>query len=122
MIWRWLRALLGVEDRAHVAVPPSMIWGEQDLQGELFAAGASICADGAECGSFEDGSPRMILACGMESALSKVLGILEGRGIPAECVDWKPSTSANFSDLEWAILMHGMERVNDGRSLRRRSW
>ena len=122
MIWKWLRAVLGVEDVGHVAVPPAMIWGHCDVQRELFAAGASLRADGPEAGTFEDGSPRLILECPMDPARSKVLGILDRHGIPAECVEWKASGSAHFTDLEWAILMNGMEQVNDGRSLRRRSW
>ena len=122
MIWEWLRAVLGVEDVAHVAVPPAMIWGQCDVQRELFAAGASLRADGHAAGTFEDGSPRLIIECPMAPALSAVLGILERHGIHSECVEWKDSGSAYFTDLEWAILMNGMEQVNDGRSLRRRSW
>ena len=122
MIWEWLRAVLGVEDVAHVAVPPALSWGQCDVQRELFAAGASLRADGHAAGTFEDGSPRLIIECPMDPALSAVLGILERHGIHSECVEWKDSGSAYFTDLEWAILMNGMEQVNDGRSLRRRSW
>lgn len=122
MIWEWLRAVLGVEDVAHVAVPPAMIWGQCDVQRELFAAGASLRADGHAAGTFEDGSPRLIIECPMDPALSAVLGILERHGIHSECVEWKDSGSAYFTDLEWSIMMNGMEQLNEGRSLRRRSW
>ena len=122
MIWEWLRAVLGVEDVAHVAVPPAMIWGQCDVQRELFAAGASLRADGHAAGTFEAGSPRLIIECPMAPALSAVLGILERHGIHSECVEWKDSGSAYFTDLEWSIMMNGMEQLNEGRSLRRRSW
>ena len=117
-MWKWLRGFLGMEERAHVAVLSSAVWGDDALQRELFAAGGSLKGDSIG----QDGHPRLIVECGKHTGLDRVSAILEAAGIEHEPVEWCRDRGAYFTDLEWAVLMSGMEELNDGRSLRGRSW
>ena len=104
MLSRLFCRFVGYDPPVHLAVESARL-DCPDAQRRIFKAGGSLPADG-------------VVQCGRFFSLDSVRAELELMAIPSELISWTPSEEPFFSDLEWAVIMGQMERLNGGRTLR----